>query len=62
MMRRVFAHEVLTCPKCGGKRRVLAATTQPEAIRKILTHLGLDAEMPIIAPARAPPAAALPFA
>jgi hypothetical protein len=46
-MRRIFAVDVLECPRCRGRMRIAAAIDQPEVIAKILTHLGL--------PARAPP-------
>ncbi len=52
LMRRVFAVDVLECPRCSGKMRVLAAIHAPEAIRAILDCLGL--------PSRAPPLAAAP--
>mgnify|MGYP003403097035 len=54
--------DVLTCPHCKGVRRLLAFITDPLAIRDILAHLGLPTEPPTIAPPRAPPASALPFA
>ena len=62
LMRRVFSYDVLTCQHCGGRRRLLDATTNPDAIRKILAHLGHDTEVPLISPARSPPTPALPFA
>jgi hypothetical protein len=50
LMRRVFAVDVLECPRCSGRMRILAAIHPPEAIRAILDCLGL--------PSRAPPQAA----
>ena len=47
-MRRVFAIDVLECPRCGGPMRILAAIHPPDATRAILECLGL--------PSRAPPA------
>ena len=47
LMARVFEFDVLACPRCGAKMRILAAIEAPDAIRKILSCLGL--------PTRAPP-------
>ncbi|MDH3213289.1 MAG: transposase [Myxococcales bacterium] len=53
LLRRVFAVDVLECPRCGGRMRVLAAIHPPDATQAILECLDL--------PSRAPPrAAALP--
>ena len=48
LLRRVFAVDVLECPDCGGRMRILAAIHPPDATRAILECLGL--------PSRAPPA------
>ncbi len=40
----LFEVDVLTCQHCGGKRKLLSATTEPGAIRRVLEHLGLSAE------------------
>ena len=62
LLRRVVLIEVLTCPHCNGRRRLLAFITDPQSITRILAHLGLPTELPTLAPARAPPRSALPFA
>ena len=49
LMRRVFAIDVLECPACGGRMRILCTIHPPEAIRKILDCLG--------PPSRPPPTA-----
>ena len=36
LLRRVFAVDVLTCPLCGGPRRLIAQLTDPVVVRKIL--------------------------
>ncbi len=54
LLRRVFALDVLTCPQCGGPRRLIARLTDPIVVRKILTHLGHPTEPPRSAPARSP--------
>jgi hypothetical protein len=52
LLRRVFAIDVLTCPHCGGTRRLIAFLTDPPVVRKILAHLGHPTEPPAPAPAR----------
>jgi len=37
-LRRVFAIDISTCARCGGKVRVIAAITQPALITRILEH------------------------
>jgi hypothetical protein len=49
LLRRVFALDVLECPRCGGRMRILAAIHSPDATHAILGCLDL--------PSRAPPAA-----
>ena len=49
LMRRVFSADVLRCDRCGGRMRILAAITPPEAIRKILDCLGLPSRPPPLA-------------
>ena len=51
LMRRVFALDVLECPDCHGRMRILAAIHPPAAIQKILACLGLPPRPPPIAPA-----------
>ena len=54
-MRRGFAVDVLACRRCDGRLRLIATLESPEAIRRILTNLGLPTILPRPAPARAPP-------
>jgi hypothetical protein len=55
LLRRVFAVDVLECPRCGGRMRLLAAIQPPDVTQAILDCLEL--------PSRAPPrAAAVPDA
>ena len=61
LMRRVFGHDVLRCQRCGGRRRLIALISDPFIVRRILTHLGLPAQPPPIAPARAPPQGVFAF-
>jgi len=55
LMRRAFGFELLTCPKCAAKMKLIACVTQPDAIRAILTALKLPAAPPQVQAARAPP-------
>jgi hypothetical protein len=52
LLKRVFEVDVLICPSCGSKMRVLCAIHPPDAIQKILTCLGLPSRAPPVAPAR----------
>ncbi len=61
LMRRVFAIDVLECPACGGRMRVIAAIEEPRVIRAILGSLGLSARPPPLARARPTPQLDLPL-
>jgi hypothetical protein len=52
LLRRVFAIDLRVCPKCAGPMTVIAYLTQAAVVEKILTHLGLPASSPPLAPAR----------
>lgn len=55
LLRRVFGIATATCPSCQqGSLQIIAAITQAPVIRKILHHLKLSADPPLIAPARLP--------
>lgn len=55
LLRRVFALDVLACPDCGGKLRILAFITEAAVARRILDCLGLESTTPPLARAQAPP-------
>ncbi len=55
LMRRAFEIDVLACPRCGGRLRLIALIEASAVALRILTHLGLPADVPRPAPARAPP-------
>lgn len=59
LLRRVFAHDVLVCPRCEGPMRLIAVLTDPDVGGGILRHLGLPDTPPPVAPARGPPQASL---
>ena len=52
LMQRVFVRDVLECPSCRGRMRVIAAIEQPEIVAAILGSLGLASRAPPAAKAR----------
>ena len=61
LLRRVFEIDVLTCPTCGSRRRLIALISDPPVVRRILRHMGLPAEPRALAPPRSPPQMAFGF-
>ena len=55
LMKRVFEIDVLVCDNGGGRRRIIAFVTETAVVERILIHLGLPHEPPLIAQARSPP-------
>jgi hypothetical protein len=43
-LKRVFAIEIETCRRCGGKLKVIASIEDPALIERILAHLEQRAE------------------
>jgi hypothetical protein len=43
-LKRVFAIDIETCRRCGGKLRVIASIEEAAVIERILEHLGQPAE------------------
>ena len=41
-LKRVFGIDIEVCSECGGKLKVISSIEEPEVIKKILTHLGLE--------------------
>ncbi len=58
LMHRAFAIDVLACPHCGGRLRLIARLHDPAVIRKILAHVGLGPSGPSPGPAPPEPGAA----
>ena len=50
LMKRVWALDVLECPRCQGRMRILAAIHSPAAIGKILDCLSLPSRDPPVSP------------
>lgn len=55
LMQRTFRIDVLACPKCAGRMKLIAVLLDTRVVRRILEHLGLPADPPRITFARAPP-------
>jgi len=55
LMKRSFALDVETCPKCGGRMKLRALVTKPSRIERFLRHLGEPIEAPPLSAARDPP-------
>lgn len=54
ILRRTFGLDVLACPDCGGRLRLVATIADPRVIARILAHLGLPLEPPRPVPSRQP--------
>jgi hypothetical protein len=52
LLRRAFAIDVLRCPDCDGRMRILAAIQSPETTEAILGSLGLPVRAPPTLPTR----------
>jgi hypothetical protein len=55
LMRRTFGFDVLQCPRCGRRLRLLALIEHAGTVERILRHLGLPTDLPEPRSARAPP-------
>ncbi len=54
LLRRTLHVDVLQCPKCHGRLRVLAVITERDPVTRILSHLGLPTRAPPLARSRDP--------
>jgi uncharacterized protein YbaR (Trm112 family) len=52
LLRRTFEIDILACPDCGNRLRLVATIENRTVIEKILAHLGLPLDVPTPAPAR----------
>ena len=55
LLKRVFLVDVLECPNCKGRMKIIAAVTAPGSVRRILESLGLPSGAPRLRAARPPP-------
>ena len=51
-MRRGFQLDVLACPACGGRLRLLAVIMDRSTVRKLLGHANMPTEPPEPSPSR----------
>ena len=61
VLRCVFALDVLACPRCGARDRVIATIAQRAVIVPFLRCLGVPSDVPLLHPARPPPQHELDF-
>jgi len=52
LLRRTFEIDILACPDCGNRLRLVATIENRDVIERILAHLGLPVDVPTPAPAR----------
>jgi hypothetical protein len=55
LLKRCFAIDVLQCPTCHGRMRLVALVTDPKQVRRFLHGIGEPTEPPSREPARGPP-------
>jgi hypothetical protein len=54
LMRRSFSVDVLECPGCHGRLRVIAVITERDPVTRILAHVCMPTGAPPLARARDP--------
>jgi hypothetical protein len=54
LLRRSFEVDVLRCPSCSGRMRVLGEITEPRLVTSVLESLAMPTEAPGAARARDP--------
>jgi hypothetical protein len=52
LLRRTFEIDILACPECGNRLRLVATIADRRVIQRILAHLGLPVDPPSPVPAR----------
>ena len=55
LMHRSFGFDVLACPRCPGRLKLVALIRDPAVIQRIPRHLRLPEVLPVMRPSRAPP-------
>ncbi len=60
LLKRVLDQDALRCPRCHQRMVPIQTVKDPVVIRKILSHLGLPAELPTAAAARTSTSTLLP--
>ena len=54
-LRRASGFDVLACPRCPGRLTLVALIRDPAVIQRILRHLRLSADLPVMRAGRDPP-------
>ena len=55
LLARTFALDVLACPRCQARMKLLAMVTDPASIARYLAAVGEATEVPRRSPSRGPP-------
>jgi hypothetical protein len=55
LLKRCFSIDVLRCPSCSGRMRLVALITDPKQVRRFLHGIGEPTDAPARQPARGPP-------
>ena len=55
LLKRVFQSDVLCCPRCGGRMKIIATLTKPSVVAAFLRSVGVSADPPRFAPPTRPP-------
>ena len=55
LLTRTFGFDVLTCPCCSGRMKLLALVTDPTSVARYLRGIGEPTDVPKRTPARGPP-------
>ena len=55
LLRRTFAVDVLECPTCKGRMKLIAVLSEPASVARFLSGLGEPTDPPARSPSRGPP-------
>jgi hypothetical protein len=55
LLKRTFEIDVLSCPTCQGRMKLLAMVTDPNSIRRYLARVGEPTDLPARSSSRGPP-------
>jgi hypothetical protein len=55
LLKRTFGVDVLACPKCHGRTKLLAMVTEPASFARYLVGIGEPVDVPARSPNRGPP-------
>jgi len=56
LVARIYELSPLLCTHCGTEMKIIAFVTDPDAVTRILKHIGEPSAPPAVSPARGPPA------